>query len=202
MAKPNTIVIKLVVVGDSGVGKSCLLWRFADNSYSPEHIATIGVDFRVRQVDIDGKRVKLQVWDTAGQERFRSISSAYYRGAHGFVFVYDKGDPESFQNIHHWVEEVSRQRGPGDTYPRILIANKADRADSTTGVDTARGQALADELGVAFFETSAKDGTHVDSAFMHLANQCVKAVAEKLASAPEGGRELRPNPDNGGKCCN
>uniref|UniRef100_A0A672H6H7 small monomeric GTPase n=1 Tax=Salarias fasciatus TaxID=181472 RepID=A0A672H6H7_SALFA len=82
-------LFKLLLIGDSGVGKSCLLLRFADDSYTDSYISTIGVDFKIRTVDMDGKTVKLQIWDTAGQERFRTITSSYYRGAHGIIIVYD-----------------------------------------------------------------------------------------------------------------
>ncbi|XP_029363970.1 ras-related protein Rab-10 isoform X1 [Echeneis naucrates] len=101
-------LFKLLIIGDSNVGKSSLLLRFADNSFSGSYITTIGVDFKIRTVDIEGERVKLQIWDTAGQERFRTITSTYYRNTHGVIIVYDVTNPESFVNVKRWLNEISQ----------------------------------------------------------------------------------------------
>ncbi|XP_031682943.1 ras-related protein Rab-35 isoform X2 [Oncorhynchus kisutch] len=101
-------LFKLLIIGDSNVGKSSLLLRFADNSFSGSYITTIGVDFKIRTVDIDGERVKLQIWDTAGQERFRTITSTYYRNTHGVIIVYDVTNPESFVNVKRWLNEITQ----------------------------------------------------------------------------------------------
>uniref|UniRef100_A0A7N4V4I6 Uncharacterized protein n=1 Tax=Sarcophilus harrisii TaxID=9305 RepID=A0A7N4V4I6_SARHA len=99
-------LFKLLLIGDSGVGKSCLLLRFADNKYSDDYACTIGVDFKIRTIQLNGKIVKLQIWDTAGQERFHTITSSYYRGAHGVILVYDVSSLESFVNVKQWLVEV------------------------------------------------------------------------------------------------
>mmetsp|Transcript_49208 Transcript_49208/g.71860 ORF Transcript_49208/g.71860 Transcript_49208/m.71860 type:complete len:109 (+) Transcript_49208:102-428(+) len=101
-------LFKLLLIGDSGVGKSCLLLRFADDTYTESYISTIGVDFKIRTITQDSKTVKLQIWDTAGQERFRTITSSYYRGAHGIIVVYDVTDMESFNNVKQWLHEIDR----------------------------------------------------------------------------------------------
>ena len=99
-------MFKLLLIGDSGVGKSCLLLRFADDTYTESYISTIGVDFKIRTIELDGKTIKLQIWDTAGQERFRTITSSYYRGAHGIIIVYDVTDRDSFDSVKYWMQEV------------------------------------------------------------------------------------------------
>jgi len=101
-------LIKLLMIGDSGVGKSCLLLRFSDDSFTTSFITTIGIDFKIKAVEIDGKRVKLQIWDTAGQERFRTITTAYYRGAMGILLVYDITDEQSFLNIRNWIRNIEQ----------------------------------------------------------------------------------------------
>jgi Ras-related protein Rab-1A len=101
-------LFKILVIGDSAVGKSCLLMRFAEHSFTDNHISTIGVDFKIRTIDIEGKDCKLQIWDTAGQDRFKNIISSYYRGAHGILVVYDISDLESFVNVKHWLQESEK----------------------------------------------------------------------------------------------
>merc|ERR1712199_129095 len=119
-------LFKLLLIGDSGVGKSCLLLRFADDTYQESHISTIGVDFKIRTIQLEGKTIKLQIWDTAGQERFRTITSSYYRGAHGIIVVYDITDEESFNNVKTWLEEILRYACEGVN--KLMVGNKCDLA--------------------------------------------------------------------------
>ncbi|KAG4945279.1 ras-related protein RABE1c isoform X1 [Glycine max] len=144
-------LIKLLLIGDSGVGKSCLLLRFSDGSFTTSFITTIGIDFKIRTIEQDGKRIKLQIWDTAGQERFRTITTAYYRGAMGILLVYDVTDESSFNNIRNWIRNIEQHAS--DNVNKILVGNKADMDESKRVVPTSKGQALADEYGIKFFET-------------------------------------------------
>ena len=115
-------LFKLLLIGDSGVGKTCLLFRFAENSFNPTFISTIGIDFKIQTVEIDGKRIKLQVWDTAGQERFRTITTAYYRGAMGILLVYDVTNKKTFDNITNWLRNIEEHAAEG--VEQLLVGNK------------------------------------------------------------------------------
>jgi small GTP-binding protein len=106
MAKTYDFLFKLILVGDSGVGKTCILVRFSEDAFNSTFISTIGIDFKIRTVDIEGKKIKLQIWDTAGQERFRSIMTCYYRGAMGIMLVYDVTAEKSFDNIRNWIRNI------------------------------------------------------------------------------------------------
>jgi len=165
-------LFKLVLIGDSGVGKSCLLLRFADDSFTDSYISTIGVDFRFRTVNIDSKTVKLQIWDTAGQERFRTITSAYYRGAHGIIMVYDVTNHESFEHVEEWLNEVNRHAS--ESTLKLLVGNKADLEDDRK-VTAQEAKKFADNLNISFLETSAKNATNVEAAFLTMGKQLMQA---------------------------
>jgi Ras-related protein Rab-1A len=167
-------LFKLVLIGDSGVGKSCLLLRFADDNFTDSYISTIGVDFRFRTIEIDGKTVKLQIWDTAGQERFRTITSAYYRGADGIIMVYDVTSSESFDHVEEWLSEVDRYANENTS--KLLLGNKADLIDEKV-VPEADALEFAQRIGIQFLETSAKTATNVDTAFTTMAKQLIQTKA-------------------------
>ncbi|KAG8387807.1 hypothetical protein BUALT_Bualt02G0059500 [Buddleja alternifolia] len=175
-------LIKLLLIGDSGVGKSCLLLRFSDGSFTTSFITTIGIDFKIRTVELDGKRIKLQIWDTAGQERFRTITTAYYRGAMGILLVYDVTDESSFNNIRNWIRNIEQHAS--DNVNKILVGNKADMDESKRAVPTSKGQALADEYGIKFFETSAKTNLNVEEVFFSIAKD-IKQRLSDTDSRPE-----------------
>nr|AJE25520.1 GTP binding protein [Starmerella bombicola] len=193
-------LFKLLLIGDSGVGKSCLLLRFADNSYTDSYISTIGVDFKIRTVDIEGKTIKLQIWDTAGQERFRTITSSYYRGSHGIIVVYDVTDMDSFNNVKQWFQEIDRYATEGVT--KLLVGNKSDlTAKKVVEYNTAKE--FADSMGIQFIEASAKDSTNVEQAFLAMARQ----IKERMPSSGSANGDKdkvnlgRPVQDSNGGCC-
>ncbi|THU61977.1 hypothetical protein C4D60_Mb01t00290 [Musa balbisiana] len=150
-----------------------------DDSYIESYISTIGVDFKIRTVEQDGKTIKLQIWDTAGQERFRTITSSYYRGAHGIIVVYDVTDQGSFNNVKQWLNEIDRYAS--ENVNKLLVGNKCDLTDSRV-VSYETGKAFADEIGIPFLEASAKDSTNVEKAFMTMAAD----IKDRMASQPAG----------------
>eukprot|EP00892_Ulva_mutabilis_P010225 jgi/Ulvmu1/7575/UM037_0119.1 len=176
-------LFKLLLIGDSGVGKSCLLLRFADDTYTESYISTIGVDFKIRTVELDGKIIKLQIWDTAGQERFRTITSSYYRGAHGIIVVYDVTDAESFDNVKTWLSEIDRYAS--ESVNKLLVGNKADLSAKKV-VDSSSAQDFATDYGIPFLETSAKDSNNVEQAFMTMASEIKNRLTSQVSATADG----------------
>lgn len=180
------ICVKSIIIGDSGVGKSSLLYRYTDQDWNPHYIATIGVDFKVLTFERNGKVVKLQLWDTAGQERFRTITHAYYRGAHGIMLVFDVTNMESFDNLSTWLQDV--RKFSVDGAPMILVGNKADCASKRV-VTREAAESLAEKLQCKYFETSARENAAVDEAFNYMVDTCVAARLDKtkcLSTRPTG----------------
>ena len=180
-------LFKLLLIGDSGVGKSNMLLRFADDVYRDNLDSTIGVDFKICTQTVDGKTVKMQVWDTAGQERFRTIAASYYRGAHGIVVAYDVTDRKSFENVRMWMQEIEKYV-QGDV-SRLLVGNKSDLS-SKRCITHDEGKCLADELGVQFLETSAKDNSNILESFSSLCRDMLAHVGPPGCPA-SAGKQLR-----------
>ncbi|EPY26771.1 hypothetical protein STCU_00687 [Strigomonas culicis] len=203
MSAEYDYLFKLLLIGDSGVGKSCLLLRFADDSYTDSYISTIGVDFKIRTLNLDGKVIKLQIWDTAGQERFRTITSSYYRGAHGIIVVYDTTDMESFKNVKTWLNEIEKYAS--ENVNKLLVGNKSDLV-TKKAVDTQVAKEFADSLGIPFLETSAKNATNVEEAFIRMATTIKANIPQNTGAAANDkhrpdvfAQNSRPKEDKG--CC-
>jgi Ras-related protein Rab-8A len=193
-------LLKILLIGDSGVGKSCLLLRFADDSFTTSYITTIGIDFKIKNLEVDNKKIKLQIWDTAGQERFRTITTAYYRGAQGILLVYDVSDEESFVNVQSWMAQIFENASPDVV--RILIGNKADVADAERVVSKIQGEELAAKYEIPFYETSALADTNVDAAFISAAQNIVEVLKKQNPPVDKNGVELgEGNGGNKGGCC-
>ncbi|XP_050428729.1 ras-related protein Rab-35 [Adelges cooleyi] len=202
MAKEYDHLFKLLIIGDSGVGKSSLLVRFADNTFSGSYITTIGVDFKIRTVVVDGEKVKLQIWDTAGQERFRTITSTYYRGTHGVIVVYDVTNGDSFANVKRWLHEIDQNC---EVVNRILVGNKNDAPDRKV-VLTEDAKRFADQMGIQLYETSAKDNINVEQMFMSITKQVLrnkKETKERQVHQSDDVVYLRKGHSKGAKrkCC-
>lgn len=165
-AKSYDYLFKLLLIGDSGVGKTSILFKFSEDTFSPAFISTIGIDFKIRTIEVDGKRIKLQVWDTAGQERFRTITTAYYRGAMGIMLVYDVSNLKSFENISNWIRNIEMHAT--QDVELMILGNKCDIADKRQ-VSKEKGEQLALQHSIKFMETSAKASINIEEAFVTLA---------------------------------
>jgi Ras-related protein Rab-8A len=182
---PFDMQIKILMIGDSGVGKTCLLLRYANDQFSPTFITTIGIDFKIKNIILDGKRIKLQIWDTAGQERFRTITTSYFRGAQGILLIYDVTDRQTFLSIRNWVSQV--QMHADISVNKLLIGNKCDMENRS--VSTEEGEGLAKEYNIPFFETSAKQDINVGASFLAIATQVKNRMTSDGAGAGTAGAQ-------------
>ncbi|XP_055885315.1 ras-related protein Rab-3 isoform X4 [Biomphalaria glabrata] len=174
-------MFKLLIIGNSSVGKTSFLFRYADDSFTSAFVSTVGIDFKVKTVFRQDKRVKLQIWDTAGQERYRTITTAYYRGAMGFLLMYDITNEESFNAVQDWCTQIKTYSW--DNAQVVLVGNKCDLEDERV-VSTERGKQLADQLGLEFFETSAKENINVKAVFERLVDIICDKMSESLDADP------------------
>ncbi len=187
------VLLKVVIIGNSGTGKSCLLKRCASNTWDGTYITTIGVDFEIKSVRLGDKLVKLQIWDTAGQERFRGITTAYYRGAHIVLVVYDITSLESFRAVPKWIEEA---RSPGPAPVIMIVGNKLDlvtERENRRAVSTADLTELAKQQNCMFIETSARSAENVERAFCDAAQVALKNRLEPLTRKVVGTNVIGTN---------
>ncbi|KAF8961781.1 Ras- protein Rab-11A [Entomortierella lignicola] len=202
-------LFKVVLIGDSGVGKSNLVSRFTRNEFNLESKSTIGVEFTTRSIQVDAKTIKAQIWDTAGQERYRAITSAYYRGAVGALLVYDIAKHATYENVGRWLKEL---RDHADTNIVImLVGNKSDLRH-LRAVPTDEAKQFAAENGLSFIETSALDSSNVELSFQRILTEIYRIVSNKALEnsgdviRPTGGETINVTPNSGdanaaGKCC-
>ncbi|XP_072129852.1 ras-related protein Rab-3C-like [Mobula birostris] len=177
-------MFKLLIIGNSSVGKTSFLFRYADDTFTSAFVSTVGIDFKVKTVYRNDKRVKLQIWDTAGQERYRTITTAYYRGAMGFVLMYDIANEESFNAVQDWATQIKTYSW--DNAQVILVGNKCDMADERV-IPAEKGKHLAEQLGFEFFEVSAKENINVKQVFECLVDIICEKMSESLESDPSMG---------------
>ncbi|CAF1208053.1 unnamed protein product [Rotaria sordida] len=197
MAKKNyDLLFKLLLIGDSGVGKTCILFRFSDDAFNASFISTIGIDFKIKTIELDGRKIKLQIWDTAGQERFHTITTSYYRGATGIMLVYDVTQARSFENINKWLRNIDDHAS--DDVVKMIIGNKCDMDDKRC-ITRGRGEALAREHSIPFLETSAKNNVNVEKAFFEMARLILKKTP---VNSIEGTSGISPGLSQGNRQSN
>ncbi len=200
MSSDSSVTFKILTIGESGVGKTCVLRRFVENKFLKNHLATIGIDFKTKTLNINNKEIKLKIWDTAGQERFRNITTQYYKGADGIVLVYDVTDDGSFEKIRDWMAQI-QSNAQRDELGLVLLGNKCDIEPRV--VTEEQGTKMAEELKVSYFETSALNGQGINEAFEQLARDIMKKKGVGDDNK-DGGMELNNNnkkKNNKGDCC-
>ncbi|GAB2233448.1 hypothetical protein Droror1_Dr00002671 [Drosera rotundifolia] len=201
MASRRRMLLKVIILGDSGVGKTSLMNQFVNRKFTNQYKATIGADFLTKEVQIDDRLFTLQIWDTAGQERFQSLGVAFYRGADCCVLVYDVNVVKSFDNLNRWREEFLLQASPHDpeNFPFVVLGNKVDVDGGNSRVVSAKKAKAwcASKGNIPYFETSAKDGTNVEAAFQCIAKNAIKNEPEEDIYLPDtidmasGGQQQR-----------
>ena len=189
-------VYKVLLLGDSTVGKTCFLMRYTDNTFQEIHMSTIGLDYRLKTMTLNsGKQVKVQIWDTAGQDRFRAITKNYYKGAHGIILIYDVTNQLTFENVTNWINQIKEEAS--DKVTIFLVGNKIDD-EKNRKVETEEGEKLAKDFQLKFYETSAKTGINVEVTFKDLV-QIIDEVSAQNNNLKGG--KLTKNDGKKKNCC-
>ena len=170
---------KIMVIGESKVGKTSLIKRYTKNKFGGVYLTTVGVDFQDKIIQIDGKKIRLQIWDTAGQERFRNVTKNYFKSSNGFLLIYDITDKESFKHLNFWNEQINLNAPKN--IKTVLVGNKSD-LDNERQISVEEGENFAGKYNIKFFEASAKEGTNIKEVFEYLANEIYKVKKEEIRS--------------------
>ena len=194
MSKKESLY-KILILGDSTVGKTCFLTRYADNTFQENQMATLGVDYKLKNVKMeDGNIVKLQIWDTAGQDRFHSLTRNYFKGAHGIILLYDITTQSSFDNVSKWIKQIKEDAS--EKVVIILVGNKID-LEHKRAIPTEEGEKIAEDFGLIFFECSAKTGKNINESF----NELIKKTVANFSKPAGKGQKLKQNRSDGSKGC-
>ena len=196
----DELVYKVLLLGDSSVGKTCFLLRYCDKSFQEAHLSTIGLDYRLKTMTLENdKTIKLQIWDTAGQDRFRAITKNYYKGANGIILIYDVTNKQSYENVKNWLTQIKEEANPNVII--YLTGNKIDVEENLRVITTEDGQKIAEEYQLLFKEASAKNGINVNEIFQELVEK-IDETFSKL-EMPKGVQKNKLS--NGGRgrkgCC-
>jgi len=202
MASRKKVLLKVIILGDSGVGKTSLMNQYVNKKFNAQYKATIGADFLTKEVTVDDRLVTMQIWDTAGQERFQSLGVAFYRGADSCVLVFDVTKPKTFDNLDSWKDEFLIQAGPRDpdNFPFVVLGNQIDK----DGRVVAQKRALAwcqAKGNIPYFETSAKEAINVDQAFQVIARNALKQESEEDIYLPDTIDVTEQKATTGRSCC-
>ena len=197
--------IKLMILGDSSVGKSSILRKYCKNEFLDKYITTIGIDFQIKNLTINNKKIKLQVWDTAGQERYRVVTKNYFNTSDGFIIIYDITNRETFTNINNWIEQITTI--VGNNVKCVIFGNKND-LNNKRKVETDEGKELAEKFNFKFFETSAKEGNNIEEGFKSLTMDIlddISSVKERRNNTSilktKRGKKLNNNKEDNKKSC-
>ncbi|KAJ9654345.1 Ypt/Rab-type GTPase Rab7 [Neophaeococcomyces mojaviensis] len=205
MASRKKVLLKVIILGDSGVGKTSLMNQYVNKKFSTSYKATIGADFLTKEVTVDDRIVTLQLWDTAGQERFQSLGVAFYRGADCCVLVYDVNSPKSFETLDSWRDEFLIQASPRDpdNFPFVVLGNKVDMGEERRMISQKRAHAYCQQRGqMPYFETSAKDNVNVEQAFEVIArNALLQEESEEYGGDFSDVIDINLNPERDGCAC-
>jgi small GTP-binding protein len=173
MSKKADLTIRLLMIGDSSVGKTSILTKYVTDEFNPQFQTTIGVDFQIKHIKANNKTIKLQLWDTAGQEKFKAVITSYFRNTHGALVVYDVTNKESFINIKKWIEDINKYCSKDVNI--FLIANKID-IERWRVITTEEGRALAKKYNILYFECSAKSGQNIENIYNNVATIISKTM--------------------------
>ena len=189
---------KILILGETGVGKTSLLMRYVEDEFTNAHLPTIGIDFKIKEVSINHKIYKLQIWDTAGQERFRTITKTYYRSSNGIILTYDVTNLNSFNKIRHWIQQINENAPEGVS--KILVGNKCDKSDKK--ISKEQGIKTADSYRMKFYETSAKNNNNINEAFKDLIKNILEICPIIIKKKKGFGIVNKNNLENKkNKCC-
>ena len=199
MTSETDMTFKILTIGESGVGKTCIAQRFVKDKFNKNHLATIGVDYFDKKLHINNKDVRLKIWDTAGQERFKTLTAQYYKGADGILLVYDVTDDESYEKIRDWMAQI-RLNTQKDDIGLVLLGNKCDIQQRK--VTKGMGDKLGEELKIKYFETSALSGQGINESFEELTRIIMKKRGVGEGNKVPGGVNLNKKPkEDGCQCC-
>lgn len=200
MSNDYDYLVKCLIIGDSGIGKSAMMVRFADDVYNPEYISTIGVDFKIRTIQHRNKTLKLQIWDTAGQERFRAITTSYYRGSHTIIVCYDMTDRSTFENLDKWLGEIEKYASK--TAILVLCGTKSDLTFMRK-VSESEGEEYAKSKNMIFVETSAKNNSNITELFNTIASAVIdKNTLENVDISENPSKKIKIEPSINKSFCN
>lgn len=196
----TNLTAKILILGDSSVGKSSILMRYTENTFNTNMATTVGIDYKLKKIKVDDVELKLQIWDTAGQEKYRSLAQNYYKNSMGVLLVFDVTEEDTFDNVRNWVRQIKNHAG--ENICKVLIANKADLTEERV-IQTDQIKELSSDINMEAFECSAKTGMNIEAAFLHLAKEIKKkffpyATSGNDGGQKDGGRRLEPHDDESG----